>query len=136
MISSQSTTTSRRLSPALIDNDRTTHTHPRLNNSISELTSPSDRRILYLPILQHTNLWITVDPYNQHPIHPPCSACNPHDQNSRDHTITMDGNIVIFLIVIILFIVLAIIGFLIYWAQTGFSRGRGGSASETSGDDV
>jgi ABC-type transporter Mla subunit MlaD len=47
----------------------------------------------------------------------------------------MQRNIVIFLIIIILFIVLALIGFLIYRAQAGFSRGRG-SASETSGEDV
>jgi len=47
----------------------------------------------------------------------------------------MQRNIVIFLIIIILFVVLALIGFLIYWAQTGFSR-RGGGASETSGEDV
>lgn len=47
----------------------------------------------------------------------------------------MKRNIVIFLIVLILFIVLALIGFLIWWAQTRFSRGRGG-ASSTSGDDV
>lgn len=47
----------------------------------------------------------------------------------------MQRNIVIFLIIIILFILLALIGFGIYWAQTGFSR-RGGAASETSGEDV
>lgn len=47
----------------------------------------------------------------------------------------MQRNIVIFLIVIILFIVLALIGFLIYWAQNGFNRFRG-AASETSGEDV
>jgi hypothetical protein len=47
----------------------------------------------------------------------------------------MKRNIVIFLIIIILFLVLALIGFLIYRAQAGFSRGQGG-ASETSGDEV
>jgi len=47
----------------------------------------------------------------------------------------MKRNIVIFLIIIILFIILALIGYLIYRAQSGFSRGRGG-ASETSGEDV
>ncbi len=44
----------------------------------------------------------------------------------------MEGNIVIFLIVIILFVVLALVGFAIFYAQTGFSRGAKGGASETS----
>lgn len=44
-------------------------------------------------------------------------------------------NIVIAIIIIVLFVLLALIGFGIYWAQNGFSRGRGG-ASETSGEDA
>jgi len=44
----------------------------------------------------------------------------------------MQRNIVIFLIIIILFTVLALIGFGIYWAQTGFSRGARGAGSETT----
>ena len=48
----------------------------------------------------------------------------------------MKGNLVIFVIVIVLFIVLALVGFLIYWAQTSLGRGGGGEASSTSGEDV
>jgi ABC-type transporter Mla subunit MlaD len=48
----------------------------------------------------------------------------------------MQRNIVIFLIIIILFVVLALVGFGIWWAQTGFSRGARGGASETSDGDV
>jgi flagellar basal body-associated protein FliL len=48
----------------------------------------------------------------------------------------MQRNIVIFLIIIILFVVLALVGFGIYWAQTSMSRGARGGASETSGDEV
>jgi flagellar biogenesis protein FliO len=46
----------------------------------------------------------------------------------------MKRNLVIFLIIIILFIVLALIGFLIWYLQSGV-RGRG-AASSTSGDDA
>ena len=47
----------------------------------------------------------------------------------------MKGNLVIFVIIIVLFFVLALIGWGIYYAQHGFRR-RGGGASETSGDDA
>ncbi|KAL2354932.1 hypothetical protein BJ546DRAFT_1061221 [Cryomyces antarcticus] len=47
----------------------------------------------------------------------------------------MKRNIVIFLIIIILFVVLTIVGFLIYWAQNGFSAFGRRSRSDTSGDD-
>jgi len=47
----------------------------------------------------------------------------------------MQRNIVIAVIIIILFIVLALIGFGIYWLQTGFSRkGKGGSSSSSEGE--
>jgi hypothetical protein len=46
----------------------------------------------------------------------------------------MKRNLVIFVIIIVLFFLLALIGFAIYWAQNGFRRGRGG-ASETSGEE-
>jgi ABC-type transporter Mla subunit MlaD len=46
----------------------------------------------------------------------------------------MKRNLVIFLIIIILFVVLALIGFGIYWAQTGFSRTRGGG-TESGGSE-
>jgi len=46
----------------------------------------------------------------------------------------MEGNIVIFLIIIILFVVLALVGFAIFYAQTGFNRAAKGGASETSED--
>jgi ABC-type transporter Mla subunit MlaD len=45
----------------------------------------------------------------------------------------MKRNLVIFVIIIVLFFLLALIGFAIYWAQNGFRR-RGG-ASETSGEE-
>lgn len=48
----------------------------------------------------------------------------------------MKGNLVVFTIIIVLFVVLAIIGFLIYWAQTSLGGVRGGGASSTSGEDV
>jgi len=51
----------------------------------------------------------------------------------------MKGNITIFVIIIVLFILLALIGFGIYWAQTSVSGAgssvRGGSTT-TSGDEV
>jgi uncharacterized protein (UPF0333 family) len=50
----------------------------------------------------------------------------------------MKGNIVIAVIIIVLFILLALIGFGIYWAQTSLGGGvddsRGGSSS--SGEEV
>ncbi|KAF2772329.1 hypothetical protein EJ03DRAFT_348708 [Teratosphaeria nubilosa] len=45
----------------------------------------------------------------------------------------MQRNIVIFVIIIILFILLALIGFGIYWAQTGFNRTGGGGTTTSSG---
>jgi ABC-type transporter Mla subunit MlaD len=48
----------------------------------------------------------------------------------------MQRNIVIFLIIIILFIVLALIGVGIWWLQNGFGRSGRGGASSTSGDEA
>lgn len=45
----------------------------------------------------------------------------------------MHPNLVIFVIVLVLFIVLTLIGFLIWYLQNGFSRGS--RVSETSGED-
>ena len=42
----------------------------------------------------------------------------------------MKRNLVIFLIVIILFIVLTLVGFLIYYVQNGYSFGRAHSVSD------
>ena len=46
----------------------------------------------------------------------------------------MQRNLVIFVIIIVLFFVLALFGFAIWWAQNGFPRGRRreGTASSTS----
>lgn len=46
----------------------------------------------------------------------------------------LEGNIVIAIIIIVLFIVLALVGFGIYFLQTRAFAGRG-TVSETSGDD-
>lgn len=48
----------------------------------------------------------------------------------------MKGNLVIFVIIIVLFFLLALIGFGIYWAQTRLGRVRGGGSSATSGEDA
>jgi hypothetical protein len=49
----------------------------------------------------------------------------------------MKGNLVIATIIIVLFVLLALIGFGIYWAQTSLGGGvDGGGESTTSGDDV
>ncbi|KAK5008230.1 hypothetical protein LTR28_004260, partial [Elasticomyces elasticus] len=45
---------------------------------------------------------------------------------------TMQRNIVVFVIIIVLFVLLALIGFGIYWAQNGFSRGRGVRSESSS----
>ncbi|KAF2239498.1 hypothetical protein EV356DRAFT_528097 [Viridothelium virens] len=42
----------------------------------------------------------------------------------------MKRNIVVFLIIIILFIVLTLVGFLIYYVQNGYSFGRPSSVSD------
>ncbi|CAK1355149.1 unnamed protein product [Cercospora beticola] len=48
----------------------------------------------------------------------------------------MKGNIVIAVIIIVLFLLLALIGFGIYWAQTSLGGGVGRGGSTTSGEDV
>jgi ABC-type transporter Mla subunit MlaD len=50
----------------------------------------------------------------------------------------MQGNLVVFTIIIVLFVVLALIGFAIYWAQTSLGRvgGGGGTSATSSGEDA
>ncbi|KAL9535191.1 hypothetical protein SMMN14_01582 [Sphaerulina musiva] len=102
--------------------------------------------------LQHNNI---TSPYNEPPdtktsidTYPSSFRAQQHQQHHDACTTTlycyhktaiMKGNITIFVIIIVLFILLALIGFGIYWAQTSVSGAgssvRGGSTT-TSGDEV
>ena len=106
------------------------------HGSIYSATTSTVQHLQYLSITT-TVRSTTARAYEHHPS-PTQSPCNPQpvlNLTPSDYTIKMKRNLVIFLIVIILFIVLALIGFAIYGVQHGFSRRRGG-ASSTSGDDA
>ncbi|TKA68209.1 hypothetical protein B0A49_07467 [Cryomyces minteri] len=103
--------------------------------------SPDPHRNLTRPSRSRTPK--CAEPRNDRDVRTSAShALSPHScvgglaraRNAKT-TATMKRNIVIFLIIIILFVVLTIVGFLIYWAQNGFSAfGRRGR-SDTSGED-
>lgn len=108
----------------------TNRQHHELHKAIrSPITSNDFRSIPTVPYNSNLEHKLNSSPSQTLQLHDTRSskAAQPHHQRQDE----MKGNIVIAIIIIILFLVLGLIGFGIYWAQTRVGGARGGSSTGT-----